>query len=251
MRVHSPSRSSQEGLARRALRLERLPLRPLTVRAMTTFIDEGSQSAEPESHDLGKSRALGELDPGWVLLALARGREVNPLELLASACWWPATLASGPMGEILDRLWRHSVAVALAARSLARDSGDPDPDEVARAGLLSRLGCWAIAAVDMEWLGRWWNETDPNARRAESWPTSARTSPTWVGSLPRAGDAIRWSLKPRGCIATGPCRFTKLPLCPNGWRSFRRLTARPSRRLGRLTVEPLARASPAIRGCGS
>jgi signal transduction histidine kinase len=55
----------------------------------------------------------------------------------------------------LQRLWRHSVAVGLAARRLARDAEDRDPDRVARAGLLHNLGLWAAAAVDPEWLVRW------------------------------------------------------------------------------------------------
>ncbi len=155
----------QEGLPRRALRLERLPVRPVTVRALMTAVGEETGGVEPESLDVSRSRAVSELDPGWVLARWARGQEANPLDLIANGRWWPAAIASGPAGEIMDRLWRHSVAISLAARSLARESGDSDPDALARAGLLSRLGWWAIAAVEPEWLGRWWSEQDPNARR--------------------------------------------------------------------------------------
>src|SRR5262249_13917475 len=63
-----------------------------------------------------------------------------------------------------SRLWRHAVAVSLAARRLAREANDPAADQVARAGLLHNLGAWAVAAVDPEWLPRWlW--TDDGRRR--------------------------------------------------------------------------------------
>ena len=66
---------------------------------------------------------------------------------------------------MIERLWRHSVAVSIAARSLARDAGDSDPRAVARAALLCRSGCWAVAAVDPEWLLRWWQDESPALRR--------------------------------------------------------------------------------------
>jgi len=113
---------------------------------MTSFGGQ-TEREEQESPDLAKCRPVCELDPGWVLSSLARRQDANPLELVANGRWWPSTLASGSIGEILNHLWRHSAATALAARFLARDSGDADPDEVARAGLLSRVGCWAMAAV--------------------------------------------------------------------------------------------------------
>ena len=57
-------------------------------------------------------------------------------------------MSTGPVAELLADLWRHSVAVGIAARRLAREAGDPDPEAVARAGRLCSLGCWAVAAVD-------------------------------------------------------------------------------------------------------
>jgi signal transduction histidine kinase len=165
VRVHSASRSPQEGMASRVLRLDGLPLRPATVRAMSGLLGEEAESAGPELRDSARGRTVWELDPGWVLAGPARGRQANPLELVANSRWWPSSLASEPVGEILDRLWRHSVFISLAARSLAREAGEADPEALARAGLVCRLGCWAMAAVEPEWLVRWWNEFDSNARR--------------------------------------------------------------------------------------
>src|SRR5262249_50366937 len=45
-----------------------------------------------------------------------------------------------------------------------REAGDRDPDSVARAGLLCRLGCWAAAAVDPDWFARW-SQADSQASR--------------------------------------------------------------------------------------
>ena len=117
MRVHSPSRSMQEGLHRRALRLERLPLRPVTVRAMMTSVGEEPGGEEPESLDVSKSRAVSELDPGWVLGRLARGQEANPLDLMANGRWWPAAIASRARqrdsGSSLASLSRHFAGCAF------------------------------------------------------------------------------------------------------------------------------------------
>ena len=57
------------------------------------------------------------------------------------------------------------MAVSQAARRLAREAGDPEPDQVARAGLLHGLGRWAVAAVDPQWLADWLAEADPERRR--------------------------------------------------------------------------------------
>jgi HD-like signal output (HDOD) protein len=86
------------------------------------------------------------------------------LALIAERSWWSRVASSGPVAELLGRLWRHSVAIRIAARRLAREAGDPDPDAVARAGQLSGLGYWAVAAVEPEWLVSWWRQEDPNRR---------------------------------------------------------------------------------------
>jgi signal transduction histidine kinase len=100
-----------------------------------------------------------------VLADRARPRPADPLEIVAETSWWPSTLATGQATEAIQRLWRHSIAVALACRSLARDRGDRDPDQLVRAGLLHGLGRWAAAAVDPDWFARWLNENDREARR--------------------------------------------------------------------------------------
>ncbi len=109
-------------------------------------------------------RAACGLDPGWIL---ARSTEVardSHLELIARRPWWPRTSATGAAAEIVGRLWRHSVAVGIAALKLAREAGDPDPHAVSVAGQLCSLGCWAVAAVEPEWLLEWWGLEDPKRR---------------------------------------------------------------------------------------
>jgi len=131
---------------------------------------EALSAASPDGEDADPS--LGEirvgaldLDPGWIAAASVAPRPTNPLQLVAESTWWPASLASGQHAEAIQRLWRHSLAAALACRSLAREQGDPDPDQLVRAGLLHGLARWAVAAVDPEWIVGWMDETDPRARR--------------------------------------------------------------------------------------
>ncbi len=84
----------------------------------------------------------------------------SPLGLIAETPWWPANLSGGPASEF------HRAALAALGRGRAwrrgrwREADDPDPDGVARAGLLCRLGCWAVAAVDPEWMARWWHDAE-------------------------------------------------------------------------------------------
>jgi signal transduction histidine kinase len=100
------------------------------------------------------------------MLAQVRGAaRIDPLDAIATNPWWPAAASTGPVGEIIGRLWRYSVTVSIAARRLAREAGDPAPEAVARAGLLCRLGCWAIAAVGAEWLVRWSQADGPSGQR--------------------------------------------------------------------------------------
>lgn len=127
-----------------------------------------SVSPDGESADPSLLETRGgafDLDPGWVAAESLGPRPANPLRLVAELPWWATSLASGQSAEAIQRLWRHSLAVAVACRSLARDHGDPDPDQLIRAGLLHGLARWAIAALDPDWIARWMGETDPRVRR--------------------------------------------------------------------------------------
>jgi signal transduction histidine kinase len=165
VRVHPRRPPPAEQLRHRVSRLERLPLRALTARMVNGHLPDSADEGEHDTHLTPKLRSMCQLDPGWMLLHSFQVKPVQPLALIADTPWWPANLSAGPAAELLVRLWRHSAAVSLAAGSLARDAGDPDPQAVARAGLLCRLGCWAVAAVDPEWLARWWHEASPLDRR--------------------------------------------------------------------------------------
>jgi signal transduction histidine kinase len=163
VRVH-PRRPPAEELRRRVSQLDAVPLRPLTARMLSSSLAIDADADEIEANSSPKTRSICQLDPGWVLARVINAGAFDPLTVIAETRWWPA-MAGGPAAEFIGRLWRHSVAVGLAAGSLAGDAHDPDPDAVARAGLLCRLGCWAVASVDPEWMARWWHDSAGRARR--------------------------------------------------------------------------------------
>lgn len=131
-----------------------LPLRPGTARAVLDRHDGDDEPADDPD----------ELDPAWAL-ARSLSAAFDPLRLVAESPWWRS--APGLGGEALGRLWRHSVAVGLAARRAAREADDPDPGGVGRAGLLHGLGLWAIAASDPERLAHLFTIHDPARRREQ------------------------------------------------------------------------------------
>ena len=169
MRVNPRRPPPSEEVRHRIARLERIPLRPLTARTLSTALapeTDDEFDAAPRSEATFDLPARPRMD--------AR-RNVAPPGKSTRSRSWPKRpggrplSGSAPAGDFIGRLWRYSVAVSVAARSLARDAGDPDPDGVARAGLLCRLGCWAVAAVDPEWMARWWQDASaaqPAATRA-------------------------------------------------------------------------------------
>ena len=121
--------------------------------------------------------------------------------------------SSGPVGEALQRLWRHSVAVSIAARTLAREAGDPDPDGLPGRGSFT---VWAVGGGGRR------SRVD---RRAGS-----RSPSRAIGR--------RWSCGPRHRpVRPRPPAGRALGLRPAGRR--RRLAPRPvRRRLNRVAVEP-------------
>lgn len=142
------------------MRLEGLPLRAVTVRTFLAAMPDGSSDDEADEIGAVKPHPCWDLDPGWVLAMAGVRRVPDALSTISARPWWPTGAWSGPVSELLNRLWRHSVAVGIVARRLARDAGDPDPEAVARAGQLCGLGWWAVAAVEPEWLVSWWRQDD-------------------------------------------------------------------------------------------
>ena len=184
------------------LRLEGLPLRPVTAR---TFV--GSLSDEPDDgdrDDVAPSRpdSAWELDPGWNLAEAGNRRGLDKLSLIAERSWWPPGVASGPASELLTRLWRHSVAVGIAAPRLAREAGDPDPEAVARAGRSAR---WD-AGRSRRLIRNGWSPGGGRMTRpfASGWsgPNWARISATWAAGWPSDGAATRWWSTRRGSTPT-------------------------------------------------
>ena len=163
MRVVHGRKGDPREFRRRLERLERLPLRPTSPRFLLgeTCDEIDDQCAAPI--DSTRGRSVLDLDPGWVVHRASCPRSRDPLSLVAASSWW--SVCSREVGDVLSHLWRHDIAVALASRRLARESGDPDPEAVARAGLLHGLGRWAVATIDPEWIARWFMISESFERR--------------------------------------------------------------------------------------
>ena len=157
-------RKPVEEMRRRLMRLDGLPLRPITARSLIGSLPDEPDVEDPDELAAADPHSMRDLDPGWVLAGAGNRRTSGQLALIAERSWWPPGASSGPLADILNRLWRHSVAVGIVARRLAREAGDPDPEAVGRAGQLCGLGWWAVAAVDPEWLASWWRQDDPGLR---------------------------------------------------------------------------------------
>jgi signal transduction histidine kinase len=138
-------------------------MRPASARQVVALVLDEEVPSPLEVANLPQSTTI---DPAWALeLARLGKNRLEPLATLAGLPWWSAPRATSPVEESLTRLWRFSTAVAFASKRLARDAGDPDPDAVARAGLLHNLGIWALAAVSPELLIDWFEAGGPAGRR--------------------------------------------------------------------------------------
>ena len=185
--VHPPSVAHRD-LRRQLERLDGLPLRPATARAV---FDRAVDGAEDQlSRPLVSAwKAETELDPGWVLARERATGMVDASSVVSGRPWWPA--CSRAAADALTQLWRHALAAGLATLRLAREALDPDPEHVARAAVLHGLGLWAVAAVDPEWLPRWLAIAD----RRERVDFERASLGTQVSSLGRTL-AERWGLVP-------------------------------------------------------
>lgn len=177
-------------------RLGSLPLRPATARALLA----GAEGSELDR--------LVSVDPGWTPGA-------DALAMVAERPWWPSSA-----GVAADRLWRHAVATSRAAWRLATEAGDPEPDRLARAALLHRLGDWAVAAAAPGWLDEWLAEPDPSRRRSLQRAALGQDTAALGRTLarrwrldPLVADATWLAADPRGALdgcAAEPGRLTLL-----------------------------------------
>ncbi len=187
-----PATLDDGGFRRSLDRLDALPLRPAVARQVFSVLTD----------DTDPSLALGdrsppalppttETDPAWALARSRSSGPIDPSSLLIEHRWWSSTPAPSPAAiEALTRLWRHSVAVAFGARRFAREANDPDPESVARAGLLHLVGLWALAAIDPERLALW-VDADAGGRLA--------LEKRWFGTqVPAVGRRLaeRWGCDP-------------------------------------------------------
>ena len=160
-----PPQLDDRAFARALRRLDGLPIRPSTARSALAALVDAPGPPPPG----GRPWPGGDLDPGWVLArSTPDGSEGDPIAIAIARPWWTSLQASPAATEAVGRLWRHAVAVALAARRIAREAADPDPDRVAAAGLLHAAALWAVAAVDPERLARWLDADRPGRAALES-----------------------------------------------------------------------------------
>ena len=251
MRVQPRGVPPPQGWGCRRLRLDRLPLRPVTARTVLGALPEEPEDEDLDVPDTAKTRSICELDPGWMLVYASAAERVGPLESIAETPWWPAAVSAGTVGEILGRLWRYSVAVSIAAGRLAHDAGDPEPDGVARAGLLCRLGWWAVAAHEPAWLVRWWHEESLISRRQ-------REIADFGTDLDDLGRRLaeRWGCDPLVTDAAwlhgdhGPA-CTERPPNPPVWPLFRRHAAGRITPPGRWAIARRRKPGRSSHGCES
>ena len=157
--VRVTSSSLDDQMFRRSVEcLEALPIRPSVARQVFATLSDDPDSTIPQltTKPLAIPPATA-TDPGWNLAQarLALDARLDPALILVQQRWWLAATTSPSGVEALGQLWRHSVAVGFAARRIAREANDPDPDRLCRAGLLHHLGLWAVAAVDPDRLAGW------------------------------------------------------------------------------------------------
>ena len=90
MRVHRRLVGrARDGLLERVWRLDRLPLRAVTARAVLSALPEEFDDEWQDIPDAGKSRSILEVDPGWAAAIAASPGRISPLAITARASWWP------------------------------------------------------------------------------------------------------------------------------------------------------------------
>ncbi len=151
-----PATLDDGGFRRSLDRLDALPIRPSVARQVySTLTDDSDPALALGDRSPPALPLTTETDPAWALARSRSAGAIDPASVLIEHRWWSSPTPSHASIEALARLWRHSVAVAFAARRFAREANDPDPDSVARAGLLHLVGLWALAAIDPDRLPLW------------------------------------------------------------------------------------------------
>ena len=151
--------------------LEALPIRPSVARQVfATLCDDLDPTLARLATGPSRIPPVTATDLGWILAQsrLISDSRIDSASILIDQRWWLVSTISPAGIEALGQLWRHSVAVGFAARRLAREVSDPNPERVARAGLLHNLGLWAVAAVDPDRLVAWLAANPTDRSRLET-----------------------------------------------------------------------------------
>ena len=71
------------------MRLEWLPLRPITARSLIGSLPEEPDDEDPDDLAPADPHSTADLDPGWVLAGATIRRISGQLAIIAERPWWP------------------------------------------------------------------------------------------------------------------------------------------------------------------
>ena len=202
MHVHSRRVSASAEPRCRILRLERLPLRPLTARNVLGHNAPKTTTANLARAARRKKRSILELDPGWMQAVSSSQAPIDPLTVIAGTPWWPAIArpdrhpnSSAGSGVTRSRsVWPRARSRPKPVIAIPR----PWPGPACSVG-------WG-AGRSQQWTpSGWCDGGTPRARSSdgrEKSLTSGSTWTTWDVGWPSGGAASVWSSRRPGCMGS-------------------------------------------------
>ena len=108
---------------------------------------------------------MRELDPGWVLAGAGNRADIGRTGDHRRAALVAARRLFGPRSaDIVNRLWRHSVAVGIMAPAARARPAIPIRRPSAGRGSSAAWDGGRWRPFDPEWLASWWRQDDPGLR---------------------------------------------------------------------------------------